>query len=291
MSDIIKIEPFLVGKTFIIPVYQRDYAWTTTQVDDLLEDISEAIETSSPHYLGTVVLAHGESGFEIVDGQQRLSTLTLLIHALLEELPADDQERIIDTGILLKRAGKLKLDFGKNASFVSDLFSGSNRLPATAGQRKLLDAYKHACEWAKTLSNTGGRDLIVKWMGTIKNLEVIQFDAKDTGRAIRMFQTINDRGLPLSAMDKAKALLVFYSNRRLDGDLDSSISSYFGKCFAAFDEMREFVRLPEFRIDNIARDTFSEDDLLRYHYLSYSFPDIVGAATITALSRRCSTAS
>ena len=275
MSDIIKIEEFLVGKTFIIPAYQRDYAWTTTQLDDLLEDILEAIETSSPHYLGTVVLAHGESGFEIVDGQQRLSTLTLLIHALLEELPEDDQDRIIDTGILLERAGKLKLDFGKNASFVSDLFSGSNRLPETAGQRKLLDAYKHARVWAKTLSNKDGRERIMKWMKTIKTLEIIQFDANDTGRAIRMFQTINDRGLPLSAMDKAKALLVFYSNRYLEGDLDSDISDYFGQCFAAFDVMREFVRKPAFRIDNIARKTFSEDDLLRYHYLSYSFPDTV----------------
>ena len=277
MSNILQIQQFLPGKKFIIPVYQRDYAWTTTQVEDLLEDISEAIETSSPHYLGTVVLSHGESGsFEIVDGQQRLSTLTLVIHALLKELPADDQQRVADTHFLLKQDSDLKLDFGNNAPFVSDLFSNRDPPPETAGQRKLRDAYKYARERAETLSNTGGRDLIVKWMGTIKNLEVIQFDAKDTGRAIRMFQTINDRGLPLSAMDKAKALLVFYSNRRLDGDLDSSISSYFGECFAAFDEMREFVRLPEFRIDNIARDTFSEDDLLRYHYLSYSFPDIVG---------------
>ena len=112
-------------------------------------------------------------------------------------------------------------------------------------------------------------------MGAIKNLEVIQFDAKDTGRAIRMFQTINDRGLPLSTMDKAKALLVFYSNRYLSGELDSNISNYFGQCFDAFDVMREFVRQPEFRINNIARKTFSEDDLLRYHYLSYSFPDTV----------------
>ena len=275
MSNIIDIQQFLVGKTFIIPVYQRDYSWTTTQVEDLLEDISEAIETSSPHYLGTVVLAHGEPhSFEIVDGQQRLSTLTLVIHALLEELPPDDEQRVADTAILLKRGSKLKLNFGNNYSFVRSLFSGSNTPPETAGQRKLRDAYKYARDRAKVLSEEGGRDLIVKWMETIKTLEIIQFDAKDTGRAIRMFQTINDRGLPLSAMDKAKALLVFYSNRHLDGELDSNISNYFGQCFAAFDGMREFVRRPEFRIDNIARETFGEDDLLRYHYLSYSFPDI-----------------
>ncbi|MCY4587605.1 MAG: DUF262 domain-containing HNH endonuclease family protein [Bryobacterales bacterium] len=275
MSNTIDIQQFLVGKTFIIPLYQRDYAWTTIQVEDLLEDIAEAIETSSPHYLGTVVLSHGEPGsFEIVDGQQRLSTLTLLIHALLEELSTEDQQRIADTAILLKRGSELKLNFGKNSSFVRNLFSGSNTTPETAGQRKLRDAHKYARERAKMLSEKGGRDLIVKWMGTIKTLEIIQFDAKDTGRAIRMFQTINDRGLPLSTMDKAKALLVFYSNRHLSGELDSNINNYFGQCFDAFDGMREFVRKPAFLINNIARDTFGEDDLLRYHYLSYSFPDI-----------------
>ena len=276
MKNTIKIQSFLLDNKFTIPVYQRDYAWTITHVEDLLEDISEAIDASSPHYLGTVVLSQGETDLlEVVDGQQRLSTLILLIHALLDVLPPHNQDRMIDAANLLGRGSELKLDFGKNASFVSDLFSDSDPPPKTAGQRKLRDAYEYARDRARTLYNTGGRDLIMKWMKTIKTLEIIQFDAKDTGRAIRMFQTINDRGLPLSAMDKTKALLVFYSNRYLEGDLDSDISEYFGECFAAFDVMREFVRKPACRIDNIARETFSEDDLLRYHYLSYTFPDIV----------------
>lgn len=276
MSNIIDIQQFLVGKTFVIPAYQRDYAWTTVQVEDLFEDISEAIATESSHYLGTVVLSHNHTGpFEVVDGQQRLSTLALVIHALLEELPLDDQQRIADTAILLRHGGDLKLHFGNNASFVTDLFSGAETAPETAGQRKLRAAYKYARERAKVLAAKGGKALITRWMETLKTLEIIQFVAKDTGRAIRMFQTVNDRGLPLSAMDKAKALLVFYSNRYLGGKLDAQINTCFGKCFAAFDTMRECVSQPELRIDNIARDTFTEDDLLRYHYLSYDFHGIV----------------
>ena len=93
-----------------------------------------------------------------------------------------------------------------------------------------------------------------------------------------MFQTVNDRGLPLSAMDKAKALLVFYSNRHLNGALDSLINKCFGCCYSAFDAMKEHIGKTAMRIDNIARDAFSEDNLLRYHYLSYDFPDIVDGA-------------
>lgn len=276
MSNIIDIQQFLVGKTFIIPAYQRDYAWTTVQVDDLFEDISEAIATGTSHYLGAVVLSRSHSGpYEVVDGQQRLSTLALVIHALLEELSPGDQQRIADTAILLRQGNDLKLHFGNNAEFVADLFAGVEKPPKTAGQRRLRAAYRYARERAKVLSSKGGRGLITKWMNTLKTLEIIQFVAEDTGRAIRMFQTVNDRGLPLSAMDKTKALLVFYSNRHLGGVLDARINTALGACFAAFDAIRECVSQPGLRIDNIARDAFSEDDLLRYHYLSYTFPDVV----------------
>ncbi|MFZ4791822.1 MAG: DUF262 domain-containing protein [Candidatus Competibacteraceae bacterium] len=278
MSTITQIQAFLVGKQFNIPPYQRDYAWTTDQVEDIFEDISEAITASSSHYLGTIVLSQANNTvpFDIVDGQQRLSTLMLVIHALLEQIPASDPQRIGDEFILLKNGADLKLNFGKNAAFVSSLLSGTKPTPMTAGQRKLEAAYNYACGRANALFANGGQALIQQWMTTIKQLEIIQFVTLDTGRAIRLFQTVNDRGLPLSTMDKAKALLVFYSNVYLGGKHDSDINTHFGKCFEAFDKLKEYVRLPGFEIDNISRKNFTEDDLLRYHYLAYDYPDIEG---------------
>jgi hypothetical protein len=279
MSNIIDIQQFLVGKTFHIPTYQRDYAWTTAQVDDLFEDIQEALDTQSGHYLGTLVLANnGGNNYEVVDGQQRLTTLTLVIHALLQELANDDPDRIADTAILVMQGRNLKLDCGNNRTFVENLFSGGNPSPASAGQRKLEASYSFARDRAKALKSSGGDNLVKQWIACIKTLEIIQFVATDTGRAIRMFQTVNDRGLPLTAMDKAKALLVFYSNRCLGGALDQMINSCFGQCFADYDALREFAKQPAFRVTNIARDNFSEDDILRYHYLAYTHPDAVNAA-------------
>ena len=271
MSGIIDIQQFLVGKTFHIPSYQRDYAWTTSQVDDLFCDIQEALETHSDHYLGTIVLSkNGGHSYEVVDGQQRLSTLALIIQALLEQLDPADSDCIANEAILLRNGSTLKLDFGNNASFVQQLFGGNVPIPITAGQRKLQAAYGFAQDRARAIVDRGGTALIKKWIETIKSLEIIQFVAVDTGRAIRMFQTINDRGLPLTAMDKAKALLVYYSNRYLSGALDRDINTAFGNCFIAFDSLREFVTASGYHIDNIARDTFTEDDLLRYHYLAYN---------------------
>ena len=50
------IEQFFTGKTLVIPAYQRDYAWTTSNIDDLFEDIEEAMELGGGHYLGTFIL-------------------------------------------------------------------------------------------------------------------------------------------------------------------------------------------------------------------------------------------
>ena len=86
------IEQFFTGKTLEIPAIQRDYAWTTSNIDDLFEDIVEAMELGGGPYLGTFILSPtGKMApVRVVDGQQRLTTLTMLLDALVDavdELP------------------------------------------------------------------------------------------------------------------------------------------------------------------------------------------------------------
>lgn len=268
MSDTLRMQAFLTGKSFKIPSYQRDYAWTMEEVNDLLSDIQEALDTSTHHYLGTIVLAKVRGNFEIVDGQQRLSTLMLLLHALLIQLEISDPIRIADEIYLLKHGRLPKLDFGANQAFVVELFSSTNRGPETRGQRRLADAYRCCYERAQALRSSG-MDNIYLWLDAIKSLEIIAFYEENTGRAIRIFQSVNDRGRQLSDMDKAKALLVLYSNRFLDGSLDTEINESFGSCFASYDRIREQATQYGYKIDLIDRSNFSENDLLRYHYLAY----------------------
>ena len=274
MSNIVNIEQFFVSKEFVIPAYQRDYSWKIENIEDMLNDISEAVETQSGHYLGTVVLANlpENNKFEVVDGQQRISTLTLILAAFLEQLDIDDISRITNShNLIMNESKKLKLDFGLNFKFVSEMFANKNPLPKTYGQRRLQENYIYALERATALKTKSGVDELKKWINTIKTLEVISFIAPTTGNAIRMFQTVNYRGLPLSTMDKVKALLVYYSNRYLDGALDDYVNQSFGMCFSEFDAVRIQAAIQESKIENISRATFSEDDLLRYHYLAYSY--------------------
>ena len=55
------LEKFFTGKFFLIPSYQRDFAWTQQNLDDLLNDIDETIETKTSHYIGTFILSTGSN--------------------------------------------------------------------------------------------------------------------------------------------------------------------------------------------------------------------------------------
>ena len=141
MSTTSPIQAFLAGKSFVIPRYQRDYAWTIEEAGELFSDVQEALETNTSHYLGTIVLAQAQNVFEIVDGQQRLSTLVLMIHALLSQLEATDPVRIADDIYLLRQGANLKLNYGANHDFVVAMFGGETPTPTTRGQRRLQEAY------------------------------------------------------------------------------------------------------------------------------------------------------
>ena len=71
----------LTDKTYQIPLYQRAYAWEDEQIEQLIEDISDAAEDSN-YYLGSLVVADKGQYYEVIDGQQRLTTLMLLLYCI-----------------------------------------------------------------------------------------------------------------------------------------------------------------------------------------------------------------
>ena len=82
--DLVGLGNFLMNKKLTVPTYQRSYAWTDKQVNDLLLDISNAIDNSEPEYfIGTIVTTKNSSKRpEVVDGQQRLATVTIILAAI-----------------------------------------------------------------------------------------------------------------------------------------------------------------------------------------------------------------
>jgi hypothetical protein len=267
------IEQFFAGKILEIPSYQRDYAWEPPQVDDLFDDIVEAMEMGGSHYLGTFILseAAGAGRYKVVDGQQRLTTLTMLVDAMVDALPDGEVKTYYRATYIHHPVHGAKFTvLGANHTFFQQLLNDEACEPVTEGQTRLKTAYGWIRSRVGAIVQAEGIPKIQAWLVQIGKLEVLEFIEPDEGKAIRMFQSVNDRGVPLSKMDIAKSLLIYYSNRFLAGRLDALVSESFGCAFRDYSRMKGLASEPGYKIRHIDRANFREDDVFRYHYFAFN---------------------
>ncbi|GAA9278724.1 hypothetical protein TH0225_03050 [Helicobacter pylori] len=100
---------------------------------------------------------------------------------------------------------------------------------------------------------------------------LMRFEEPDPGRAIRTFQSVNDRGVPLLLLDKLKSLLIYYPNTFCDGKrgLDQFINDHFGEIFKIFAKIKKSNH-----ISSVGSSNFDEGDIFRYHAGSQKFDEI-----------------
>lgn len=263
-----RISSLLDRKSFEIPKYQRGYSWNQQNVRELFEDIYEAIESDTGHYMGTVVLSEGvreEEHFFVVDGQQRLATISLIISGITRRLSNNDASFYRRLYIKEGEEYRLKL-LGRDQQYFENLLDGNKNNPETKSQRLLLSAFD------EIESELDRNDINPqKFLQAVERLQIMDFIEKSEGDAIRIFQTVNDRGKPLTNMEKAKALLVYYSNKYLSKNLDSSINDAFGEIFELYDDIKQIADDENIRL--IRRKEFNEDNIMRYHFVSFSDDD------------------
>lgn len=214
---------FSVEYHFKIPHYQRPYAWETTQAADLLNDLSDALDRDSaePYFLGSLVLIKQReaAASQVIDGQQRLTTLTILF-AVLAELARDAdvgdlfRKLISEPGdILLGSEAKPRLEvrprdrdffrkYIQTAGQLADLLALPDSALANDSQvavrdnaRLLHDSLK---EW-----DPGRRLRLGQLLAQRTYLVVVS--TPDLASAHRIFSVMNARGLDLSPADVLKS--------------------------------------------------------------------------------------
>ncbi|GAA8456396.1 hypothetical protein KKKH21_04080 [Helicobacter pylori] len=106
---------------------------------------------------------------------------------------------------------------------------------------------------------------------TLLEMVLMRLEEPDPGRAIRTFQSVNDRGVPLLLLDKLKPLLIYYSNTFCDGKmgLDQFINDHFGEIFKIFAKIKKSNH-----IFSVGGSKFDEGDIFRYHAGSQKFDGI-----------------
>lgn len=268
-----RIKEFFNSRFFEIPKYQRGYAWEKKHVRELFEDIQEAIDVKASHYIGTIVLSKSSKNdvFYVVDGQQRITTLTMIINALMKHLSKDD--RSYYSRFYIKHSDNFRLvPLGRENGFFKQLINnGVEKLdPINRSQRLLVESYQEITDRLVHVLKT--MDAIT-FLDYIENLQIMEFVEDNEGDAIRIFQTVNDRGKPLTNMEKAKSLLVYFSNRYLNRKLDKKINDDFGTIFEIYDQIKHTGIENEIALIAGRYGVFNEDNIMRYHFVTFSGED------------------
>lgn len=238
------------GKRYVIPSFQRDYAWEETEWSELWSDILalHASEGGSNHYLGAVVLQPtGQRGeMNVIDGQQRLVTLSLLALAVIghverlvsEGREADDnkerarllRERFVSTrdSASLQHRSRLRLNATDNPFYQTYLVQGvAPARPAKlqASEARLFGAFRFFSRAVLELlgAEATGAQIAEFLEGTVASrLRFIEIVVEDDETAFSVFETLNARGIALGTADLLKNFVFSVAARGGETDLDQA---------------------------------------------------------------------
>jgi hypothetical protein len=215
---------------YIVPDYQREYVWTDKEVHQLLEDIDEQIDAASAreYFIGTVLVSPTDqrNHYEVIDGQQRLTTFFLLLCALKHLFQGEPQWQAISGLISTSYTGRdgeartnLKLearyeDAGEVLARLAEQDGDPEAvragiqaagIPSFGSLENLVNAYATLHRYLK--DNYDETAKLKEYWGYLANNVVFIQISTDVSSALKIFETINERGVGLNPMDLLKNLL------------------------------------------------------------------------------------
>jgi hypothetical protein len=240
------------GKTYSVPPYQRDYSWKQEHWEDLWEDLITVEASNEDHYMGAIVLESWErKSFRVIDGQQRMATLSILILASVDYLIkiADqgidttanhERAELLEKSYLgskdptsLRITPKLKLNANDDRFFQLNL---AQRKPPPGGPRLLTDSERLLWNCflffqdklsARFGSNPSG-ERVAAFISEIvtERLVFITVRVQDQLSAYTVFETLNARGLELTETDLLKNYLLSLADRLSRSQMDPVLSQW-----------------------------------------------------------------
>jgi uncharacterized protein with ParB-like and HNH nuclease domain len=227
--------------TYAVPKYQREYAWSRDNWDAIIDDI---IENPDGHFIGSIICINQSDNalekqvLELVDGKQRLTTLSLLYAAIykkLSEVAEDDEDARhelfnLKHRIILKSTKELKLELSIQNNNFNDYktaldnagvieFSQKNQ---NWGNRIIAKAYRHYYE--NRLSDYNLSDL-KKLLRSVNSALLVKIEVSNASDAFMLFESLNNRGVPLSAIDLVKNALLSKLDKQKN-DIDEAFNKW-----------------------------------------------------------------
>lgn len=193
---------------YIIPDYQRGYSWQDKQIEDFWEDITSAIKKEVNHYFGTVYLKfncnyYNKKYYDVIDGQQRLTTLFVLL-------------KILGINDLIKNGQVYHLDYDSDNP---NRYFFINRIIEGDGQERIINCYRKNLDNLKKnllerVNSYGEENLqnLIEFLSNKLIIDVRYIGNKDGITDMVVFETLNNRGKPLSILEKLKNRLMYLNS-------------------------------------------------------------------------------
>lgn len=250
-------------KIFRIPEYQRAYAWEAKQLSDFIDDFKNQ-KVDKDYFFGTILFQEvGKKGaydiIEIVDGQQRITTLIIFLNSLLSKYTACDaetKELYVETYIKYKAAFKLEVLFDDNDFFVSYILENSDipsEIISTPSQKKLLYAKQF---FDKKLSQEFTQPQLKELLQKVDQTKVLTYSVQDKSEATLIFETTNDRGKQLTNLEKTKSFMMYktYISSDEPDSMLSKIQSRFSEIYKSYSSIDHLI---------------DENSILQYNFIAY----------------------
>ena len=214
------LDDLFAKRLFHIPPYQRFYSWETRHRHALFGDIKTNLQKDTDHFMSTIVGIHKDiknisttayQRIEIVDGQQRIVTLTLLYKALAKKLEtiaeAETVRRTLHATLVKDDDTTLLLEINHDPSSYVKTYLREGRVSFTAKTvaDQNIDAAISECE--QFVNNWEG-DLLDLVSYIRNNLKFVYYEMLDQSQAYSAFEALNSRGLPVPRLDSLKSILM-----------------------------------------------------------------------------------
>ncbi len=293
-SDLVNLQNLFTSRIFTIPNYQRGYAWKEQQLRDLVDDLEE-LPDGRDHFTGMVVLqrtdqaaivdASGEQHavFDVVDGQQRITTLLVLLDAIRREAlslpePLDGLTHGLASRYLYltttagQQATKLRFADGTQEFFEQSVLADtpSPAGPDTPAQHRLAAASEFFLTYIREdETDAEHRDWLLAFHNKVAHrLKLNIYVVDDAAEVGVIFEVMNNRGRPLSDLDLVKNYIL-YLGTKLD------LPAHTLPDDVAFAWNRVFTNLMGAGLG----ETEHENQLLRTHWLvGYDYNTRTGTA-------------
>jgi len=217
------IRELLSGQRYAIDYYQREYKWQRKQLQELIDDLTvrfledysvtdqrDAVQKYGHYFLGSIILSERDNETFIVDGQQRLTTLTLLLILLHERQGTrEDGVKLADL-IFAEKYGKksFNIHVPDRTPFMEALFKGEtfDASQCSESVQNIAARYADLDEILPDEIDDRAVPFFADWL--IENVHLVKITAQSDEDAYTIFETMNDRGLSLTPLDMLKGYLL-----------------------------------------------------------------------------------